>query len=72
MKRVYRVEYDASDRWKYRQQQLEATALRNKEAREANPTRYHLKQLAFAACCLVPAIGVPIGAGYVLYKTLNK
>ena len=72
MKRVYRVEYDASDRHKYQRQRILESAIRNKEEREANPTRYHLKQLAFAACCLVPAIGVPIGAGYVLYKTLNK
>ena len=72
MKRVYHTEYNSEDIRKFRTQRMESAALKNRAEREKNPTRYHLKNIAMFACCLVPPVGIPVAAAYLIGKQLTK
>ena len=72
MKRVYHTEYNSEDIRKFRTQRMESTALKNRADREKNPTKYHLKELAVFAACLVPPVGIPLAAAYFIGKKLTK
>ena len=71
MKRVYHTEYNSEDIRQFRTNRLQSTALRNKQDRETNPRKYHFRNIALFACCLVPPVGFPLAAAYFIGKKLT-